>query len=41
MFFEQVAQNATTWSKIIEGPTNFSMECDETKPNVLKTNSQL
>jgi 23S rRNA G2445 N2-methylase RlmL len=38
MFLEQAAQNATTWSRIMQELANFGVEYEQTKENMFETN---
>jgi hypothetical protein len=41
IFFEQATHNVITSSRILDGLTNFNVECEEVKHNVCETNNQL
>jgi septation ring formation regulator EzrA len=41
MFLEQVAQNATTWSKTLQELSNLRVEFEQVKENMSETHNHL
>jgi chromosome segregation ATPase len=41
MFFEQVAQNATTWSRTLQELANLRVEFEQSKENLFETHNCL
>ncbi len=41
MFLKQAAQNATTWSRIMQELANLKVEYEQTKDNIFETNNRL